>query len=409
MKIGLMCHSSFGGSVRIATDMAVELARRGHRIHLFTPWRPFYSWDDKDGLTLHPILPDLSKKFHPSLLYTKWSDNEFQTFLFHIMDTIISEGLDILHFHYAVPFALIAGKIKDILKEKAPCMAGTLHGTDVITFGQDPVMGSLLRENLKLMDALTSVSRSHARLSKKVFRLSHAPVVIPNFVDLSKFRPLDRIDRNRWGFHENGHYPGESGKAKLVHVSNFRPVKDLESVAMIFIGIRKRVDAELWMIGESPEMKSLRSIFKNADCSHDVHFIGLKNDVVPIIAKADLMLISSFYESFCLAALESMACGVPVLATDVGGVPEVVRHGKTGLLYKSGDHASAIEYGVKILTDKPRHMSMKKAAVRHARKFEKDFVVSEYEEFYKRLLESSPLHEGSSHVDNEQHLLYSAC
>jgi len=408
MKIGLMCHSSFGGSVRIATDMAVELARRGHRIHRFTPWTPFYSWDDKDRLTLHPILPDLGKKFHPSFLYTKWSNNEFQTFLSHIMDTIISEGLDILHFHYAVPFAFIAGKIKDVLKEKAPCMAGTLHGTDVIIFEQDPVMGSLLMENLKLMDALTSVSESHARLSKKVFRLSHKPVVIPNFVDLSKFRPPDRIDRNRWGLHENGHYPGESEKAKLVHVSNFRPVKDLESVAMIFIGIRKRVDAELWMIGENPEMKSLASIFKNADCSHDVHFIGLKNDVIPIIAKADLMLISSFYESFCLAALESMACGVPVLATDVGGVPEVVRHGKTGLLYKSGDHASAIEYGVKILTDKPRHMSMKKAAVRHARKFEKDFVVSKYEEFYKRLLKSSSLHEESGHVDNEQHLSCSA-
>ena len=173
---------------------------------------------------------------------------------------------------------------------------------------------------------------------------------------------------------------------RVLHVSNFRPVKDLEGLAYIFAELRKRIDAELWLVGDGIEMEMLKSVLKNAGVYKDVCFLGLHSDVASLYRSVDLLLMPSFYESFCLAALEAMASGIPVLATCVGGLPEVVIHGKTGFLFPVNDYSVATDFATCLLTDPIRYRSMCLEARRHAEGFDKKKMVSKYEELYNRVL-----------------------
>jgi N-acetyl-alpha-D-glucosaminyl L-malate synthase BshA len=384
MRIGIMCLASFGGSARIATQLAVQLAERGHRVHLFARTTPF---DDKHyarGVTLHTVTPDREAGIHPAQLYTDWSAEGFQAYVSRVLDVIASEGLDILHFHYAMPFASVALEVKRSLEWMAPPVIGTLHGTDVSVHGRDPVIGPLLAQTLRHMDELTTVSNSHAFLAVDVLGLSPRPVVIPNFVDLSRFRPRDLLPISS---HEVGAKLSVRPRPRIAHVSNFRPVKDAQSMARIFLGIREHMEAELWLIGDGPEMDSVRSILQQSGFEKDVRYWGLNRDVAPLLAQTDLLLMTSLSESFCLAALEAMACGVPVLATRVGGLPEVVVHGKTGFLYPAGDSQTAVRLAVELLSDQARHRAMREAAARHACRFGCEQIVPMYEDVYQRVLE----------------------
>jgi N-acetyl-alpha-D-glucosaminyl L-malate synthase BshA len=296
---------------------------------------------------------------------------------------IATEGLDILHFHYAVPFASVALEVKRSLEWAAPPVIGTLHGTDVSVYGRDPVIGSRLAQTLRHMDELTTVSNSHASLAVDVLGLSSRPLVIPNFVDLSRFRPRDLLPTSS---HEVGTKLSTWPRPRIAHVSNFRPVKDAQSMARVFLGIRKHMEAELWLIGEGPEMDGVRSILQQSGFEKDVRYWGLNRDVAPLLAQTDLLLMTSLSESFCLAALEAMACGVPVLTTRVGGLPEVVVHGKTGFLYPAGDTQTAVRLGLKLLSDRARHRAMREAAARHACRFGCEQIVPMYEDVYRRVL-----------------------
>jgi len=370
MRIAMICHSSFGGSTRIATELSFELARRGHEVHLFTRTTPLGYWDTDNGVTLHRITADHDDYVHPAALYTDWPDHEYQIFLTCLLQSITEEGFDILHFHYAIPFAFLAQDIKRRLGKKSPLLIGTLHGTDVAIYGRDPVKGPPLARALLAMDGLTTVSLCHARLSTEVFGLPFCPEVIPNFVDLSVFYPRAQVQEDK-------------RRIRITHVSNFRPIKDLQSVTKIFLGIRERIDSELWLIGDGEEMEKTKSFFKQEGIEEDVCFWGLLHDVAPLIARSDLLLMPSRYESFCLAALEAMACGVPVIASNVGGLPEVVVNGKTGILFPSGDHSSAVELSVNLLSDQKKYKAMKEAAGIRALKFDQKRIVSLYEDYYK--------------------------
>ena len=390
MRVGIMCHSSFGGSVRIATELAKELARRGHRVHLFSPTTPLGSWDSSSRVILHRTVQEHKDEPNPTTLYTDWSTAEFQAFLSCLLEVIAKEGLDLLHFHYAIPFASLAIEVKRRLGDAAPLIIGTLHGSDVSVFGRDPVKGPLLAKTLRNADMLTTVSFNHARLATQLFGLPAYPEIIPDFVDLSRFKPRENPQTDNWEMDNQRKWgKGRVEKVRIAHISNFRPVKDVQSMARIFLGIREKLRAELWLIGDGQEMEIVRSIFKQRGAVKDVRYWGLYRNVAPLLSQTDLMVISSRAESFCLAALEAMACGLPVLATRTGGLPEVVVDGKTGFLFPVGDHSSAVELAVDLLSDLIQYSAMRKAAFGHAQNFGQKQIVSLYEDLYKTLLDKS--------------------
>jgi glycosyltransferase involved in cell wall biosynthesis len=402
MRIGIMCLASFGGSARIATQLATVLAQRGHRVHLFARTTPFGDKKNTNGVVLHTVTPDREAGIHPASLDTDWSAEDYKTFLSHILDVITSEGLDLLHFHYAVPFAFLAAEVRQYLGSTSPLLVGTLHGTDVSLYGRDPANSARLTQALRNMDALTTVSFSHARLAVSLFGLPTLPKVIPNFIDLSRFgyhiysSPKSYLKPNGNGWNgttvnptfapKNGSILDTHSRPRISHVSNFRPVKDTRSVAHIFLGIREQMEADLWLIGEGPDLEAVKSILQQGRVEDDVCYWGLQHEVAPLLTQTDLLLMTSLAESFCLAALEAMACGVPVLTTRVGGLPEVVIHGKTGGLFPPGDYDAAVRMAVNLLSNPAQHQTMKEMAVRRASRFDQHRIVPLYEDLYQRLL-----------------------
>ena len=372
MRIGMMCHASFGGSARIGIELAIALAGRGHQVHLFTRTTPLGGWDRSNGVILHTLLPDAADTLHPATLHTNWSERDLQRYTDRVLQVIADERLDVLHFHYAVPFAYVAQSVRRCLGDAAPRLVGTLHGTDVTHCGKDPAVAPKLAAALRCNDALTTVSHSHARLAVSAFSLPCRPRVVSNFIDLARFRPGPQTSS----------IFGPARPRRIVHISNFRPVKDAPSVARIFLGIRERLEAELWLVGSGEDLSAVRELLDNSDYAADVCYAGLQRDVTPFLRGADLLLVTSLYESFCLVALEAMACGVPVVATRVGGVPEVVLHNRTGLLFPLGDNAEAVDLAVGLLIDPPRHQAMRQAAIRRAAQFGVEQGVGAYEALY---------------------------
>ncbi|HET6446281.1 MAG TPA: N-acetyl-alpha-D-glucosaminyl L-malate synthase BshA [candidate division Zixibacteria bacterium] len=377
MRIGIMCHSSMGGSSRIATDLAIALAKKNHTVHLFTLSRPFGHRDTPEGLTRHQTMPSKTADASPADLYINWTSQEIQDYLCDILEVIASDGLDVLHFHYAIPFAFIAAEVKRLCGPASPLLVGTLHGTDVSIHGINPFTRPQLTQVLQKMDALTTVSVNHAQLATNVLGLSSTPRVIPNFVDLSRFQPA-----------RNGKARSPiPSRPKIAHVSNFRPVKQTQSVAKIFLEISKRIDSELWLVGDGEELDKVKQLLRQGGVEDRVRYWGLQHDVSALLAQSDMLLMTSLAESFCLTALEAMACGVPVLATRVGGVPEIVQDGQTGILFESGDHGAAVREAVDLLSDPFRHGIMRAAAIRRASRFGRHRIVPMYEALYRELLD----------------------
>ena len=376
LRIGILCHSSFGGSARIATELAIGLAKRGHIVHLFARTLPFGYWDDSSGVNLHIITSQADNNFHPAELYIDWQDNEFEAYLSEVMK--FAESLDVLHFQYALPFAYVANEVKHRLGKACPLLVGTLHGTDVSIHGRDPIRGPQLIQALQSADALTTVSISHANLCVETFGLATPPQVIPNFVDLEKFHPREadafRLNMRR--------------RFRIAHVSNFRAVKQPEVMANVFSKIRKKMDAELWLIGNGPEMDMVKSFFLQNGIDDDVIYWDIQHEVAGLLAQTDLLLVTSQMESFCLAALEAMACGVPVVASRVGGLPEVVLEGKTGLLFDLDQLDQAVQSVLDLLSDPERYKQMSKFAVQHARNYDFHKGVLDYEDLYLRHISS---------------------
>ncbi len=380
MRIGIMCHSTLGGSSRIAGELALELSRRGHRVHLFTRTAPCEAGDLRRHVTLHLVSPGLAASPFSDLA-VEWPSREVDALLDQVAGVIGIEGLDLLHFHYALPFAAIAVELRHRLGPAGPVLAGTLHGTDVSHYGRHPLQGPQLAQTLRHVDGLTTVSVSHARLAAQVFRLPELPVVIPNFIDLSRFRPV-LTPASSSGTPDSGN----GRRPRIVHVSNFRPVKNPRGLAWIFRGILARMAAELWLVGDGPDAGWLKACFREQGLERYVRFWGAQRQVAPILSQADLLLMPSLAESFCLAALEAMACGVPVLATEVGGLPEVVVDGSTGLLFPPGKPQTAVDLAVQLLSDPVRHRAMQEAALSWARGYGKTEIVTLYENYYQTLL-----------------------
>jgi N-acetyl-alpha-D-glucosaminyl L-malate synthase BshA len=306
-----------------------------------------------------------------------WSAEALDALVGLVATVAIRERLDILHFHYAVPFALVAASVRQRLGSAAPVLVGTLHGTDVSAYGCDRKVGPPLARALGAVDQLTTVSECYARLATDVFRLPAPPRVIPNFVDLSRFRP--RWDRER-------RREDRGGRFLVVHISNFRPVKDPVAVARIFLRLHRRLPVSLWLIGIGSELPAARAVLSAGGAEGHVQYLGYQEDVSALLARADLLLMASRAESFCLAALEAMACGVPVLASAVGGLAELVEHGRHGLLYPLDDHEQAEHLGVELLSDRERYAEMCRQTVCRAGQFDREQVIGRYEDLYRGLI-----------------------
>lgn len=304
----------------------------------------------------------------PGQLDLGWSAGEIRRAAASLASSIRERSIQVLHFHYAAPFALIAEEVRCLLGPSRPAIIGTLHGTDV-TARRDPAERVALRRALLRLDALTAVSASHAELAALTFKLGRTPAVISNFVDLGRFYPR----------------PARSpGRPRVVHMSNFREVKDPRRMSRVFSRVRSIVDAELWLVGDGPVMPAARKILDAGCAAGDVRYLGLRREVRPILADMDMLLLTSREESFSMATLEAAACGVPTVGPAVGGLPEVIGDG--GVLYDRDDEQAATDAVLGLLRDPARRQTLARAALAQAGRYSADVVVPRYEALYRLVL-----------------------
>jgi|SRR5215470_6445827 len=362
-----MCHPSVGGSARVAIELAAQLGCRGHDVHLFSRSKPFGMAENAPGVTFCALNGGTAGSV-PGDLDLRWSAEEIRRAAGGLARSIKERSVQILHFHYAAPFALIAQEARRRLGASSPAVIGTLHGTDVTT-QRDPAELRALRRALLRLDAVTAVSASHSALAAAAFGLGRMPVTIPNFIDLGSFYPL----------------PARTpGRPRVAHVSNFREVKDPQRMSRIFLRVQHELDAELWLVGDGAMMPAVRTILAECSDKGQVRFLGLRREVRPVLADTDLLLLTSREESFSMATLEAAACAVPTVAPDVGGLPELIGDG--GVLYDRNDDQAAVDAVLGLLRDPIRRQAMAKAALTQAGRFSADVVVPRYEALYRLVL-----------------------
>jgi len=375
MNIGIVCYASIGGSGIIATELGKALASRGHRVHILSADMPFRLGSYQPGLTFHrveaPSYPLFREPQYLLSLATK------------IVQVARDERLDIVHAHYAIPHATAACLARQLLTarhpETVPRVVTTLHGTDITLLGTDPSYSEIVAFGIEESDGVTAVSESLASDTRRDLHVSSDIRVIPNFIDCNTYRRVDVADLRR--------RLAPEGEPILVHVSNFRPVKRVTAVVDVFARVRARMPARLLMVGDGPDAVAAARRARELGVVQDVAFLGEQDSVVPLLSAADVFLLPSAQESFGLAALEAMACGVPVVASRVGGIPEVVDDGGTGFLHDGDDLDGMASSVSTMLTDRALWQRMSNAAGEAARtRFCDVSIVPLYESYYELLL-----------------------
>lgn len=373
MRLGITCYPTYGGSGAVATELGIALAARGHDVHFITYEHPFRLPHFLPRVTFHEV----NIGNYPLFEYPPYD----LALAVRMHDVVLKEGLDLLHVHYAIPHATSAWIAKEMLAtqgRKLPVVT-TLHGTDITIVGQDHSYHAITRFSIERSDRITSVSQWLKDETVKAFGCENSRVdVIPNFVDPVAFDRARHGDAMR---RELGH-----GSPVMMHISNFRPVKRVRDVVRIFAGVRAQRPATLVMVGDGPDRGAAEEEARTLGVAQDVRFLGRIDDVAPLLSAADLYLFPSETESFGLSALEALASGVPVIASRVGGVAEVVRDGITGALLPLGDvkamSAAALEY-----LEPARWAKASAAAAADARaRFATADVVGQYETLYGEAL-----------------------
>jgi N-acetyl-alpha-D-glucosaminyl L-malate synthase BshA len=289
-------------------------------------------------------------------------------------------GLDVFHVHYAIPHAVSAFLARAMLGPQGPHIITTLHGTDITLVGNDPSLFPMTRFALEQSDGVTCVSRSLADTTRQVFGLDRPLQVIPNFVDTRQFSPDPHPTLRE--------HLAPRGERILAHLSNFRPVKRVPDAVRLFARVRERLLARLVLIGDGQDRPECLHVARSLGVERDVLFLGKQDDVAALLAVADLFLLPSEQEAFGLAALEALSCGVPVIATAVGGLPEVVEDGSSGFLLPVGDAAGMADAALALLTDPARHRAFREAArARAVAQFDTALVVPRYEAYYGQVVE----------------------
>ena len=381
MKIGITCYPTYGGSGVVATELGIELAQRGHEVHFISYSQPIRLTELQPNIHFHEV----SVSTYPLFQYPPY-DLALATRMAEVAEIY---ALDLLHVHYAIPHSVSAYLAKQMLanarngnKKKLPVVT-TLHGTDITLVGLDRSYLPITRFSIEQSDGVTAISRYLKDRTVQEFDIQREIAVIYNFVncDLYTRSAATAQDREQYA---------TADERILVHLSNFRPVKRVLDVVEIFDGVQKQVPSRLLMIGDGPDRSAAEWLVKSKGLKDRVYFLGKTDQVQNKLAIADLMLMPSELESFGLAALEAMACKVPSIATNGGGVPELIDHEKTGFLCEVGDVKAMTKHAIDLLSDSKRLKDMGELARFEAQsRFCSTKIIAKYEEFYARVLERS--------------------
>lgn len=371
MKIGVVCYPTFGGSGVVATELGLALAKKGHEVHFIT-----YN---------QPVRLDI---LEPNIYYHEVNVHDYPLFEYQpyelalsskMVDTVLNEGIEILHVHYAIPHAYAAYMAKKILLEKGKYIpvVTTLHGTDITLVGKHPSYKPAVTFSINKSDVVTSVSESLKRDTLGSFVIKKDIKVIPNFIDLDLYKGETNCRRAQLA---------PNGEKLIVHISNMRGVKRIPDVIEVFRRIREKEEAILLMLGDGPEREKAELQVRELGLSDYVRFLGKTQEVRRILCMSDLFLLPSSTESFGLVALEAMAAKVPVISSNAGGIPEVNKHGVTGYLSDVGDVASMAAQSLELLADEDRLRQFKEQAYAHALEFSIDKILPMYEAAYEEAM-----------------------
>jgi L-malate glycosyltransferase len=372
MKIGIVCYPTFGGSGVLATELGKALADKGHTVHFITYQQPVRL----DG-------------FHPNIFYHEVSVPTYPLFDFPpyesalsstMVDVVLNQQLDLLHVHYAIPHASAAYMAKQILKKHGKDIPyiTTLHGTDITLVGKDKTYEPVVTFSMNESDAITSVSNNLKEETVGHFKMEKEIQVITNFVDINRFQHSNKDHFKKMLAPNN--------EKILTHVSNFRKVKRVEDVIYIFEKVNKLTPCKLLMIGDGPERPMAEQLCRDLGVCDNIRFLGKQEKLEEILSITDVFILPSEYESFGLAALEAMACRVPVVSSNTGGLAEINDHGKTGYLANVGDVTAMADYVMQLISNERTLEEFKQRAYEHAGTFNIDKIIPQYEALYEKVL-----------------------
>ncbi|MEK5430665.1 N-acetyl-alpha-D-glucosaminyl L-malate synthase BshA [Lysinibacillus sp. FSL R7-0073] len=372
LKIGITCYPTVGGSGVIATELGKMLAERGHEIHFITSSVPFRL-----------------NKIYPTVFFHEVEVNNYSVFQYSpydialaskMADVIKDEELDVLHVHYAIPHAVCAVLAREMSGRDIGIVT-TLHGTDISVLGQDSTLSQAIKYGIDKSDIVTTVSHALKEQTYELIDTVKPIETIYNFVDEREYFPRNSGNlKEQFGIQED--------EKVLIHVSNFRKIKNLPHIIDAFMKIRANVKAKLLLVGDGPEKHRVMDQVKESPYMKDVLFLGKQENLAELYAISDLKLLLSQQESFGLVLLEAMACGVPCIGTNVGGIPEVIEHGLDGFIVELGDTEAVAEYAVQLLQDEEKLLRFREAAI-HAvsEKFHSSKIVEQYENLYEKVAE----------------------
>jgi N-acetyl-alpha-D-glucosaminyl L-malate synthase BshA len=372
LKIGISCYPTVGGSGVIATELGKLLAERGHEVHFITSSVPFRL-----------------DRVYPNIYYHEVEVNQYSVFQYPPYDLTLAskiaevakrQKLDLIHVHYAVPHAICAILAKQMLQNNLKIIT-TLHGTDITVLGYDPSLKDIIKFGIENSDFVTAVSDDLVRQTRELLTTKKEIETVYNFIDERVYTKRDVEELKK-------HYKISDDEKVLIHISNFRPVKRVSDVVRSFALIAEQVKSKLLLIGNGPELTIARQLVRELDIEEKVLFLGNQKHIAELLSMSDLMLLLSEKESFGLVALEAMACGVPVIGTNAGGMPEVIINGATGYICEIGDNKCVAEKAIELLTDISSYEAFSTRAMEHVKSvFHSEIIVSKYEKLYQQVLE----------------------
>ncbi|QQR98660.1 MAG: N-acetyl-alpha-D-glucosaminyl L-malate synthase BshA [Sphingobacteriales bacterium] len=374
MNIGIVCYPTYGGSGVVATELGKALANNGHQVHFIAYREPARLLDTFNANIFYH---EVSLADYPLFDYAPYET----ALASKLVDVAINAKLDLFHVHYAIPHASAAYMAKQILLTKkilVPVIT-TLHGTDITLVGKDPTYEPVVTYSINNSCGVTAVSESLKQDTLAHFKIEKDIVVIPNFIDFSRFKKTNKEHFKK--------AIAPNGEKIIVHTSNFRKVKRIEDVVYVFQKIQEKVPSKLLMIGDGPERQHAEVLTKMLQINDNVRFLGKQDAIEELLAIADIFLMPSESESFGLAALEAMACEVPVISSNAGGIPEVNINNQTGFTLDIGDINGMAERSLELLEDNEKLQIFRKNAYEQAKQFDIQLIVPLYESYYQKILE----------------------